>query len=77
MKYESPITCHSKYMAIVKGFEKWVKLQGQGHKVKNKNGFPNCGYMTSKHICKPLACKKKVISLFGKQKNCLSNTVCI
>jgi hypothetical protein len=35
MKYESPITYHSKYMANVKVFEKWVKLQGQGHKVKN------------------------------------------
>jgi hypothetical protein len=31
MKYESPITCHSKDMANVKAFEKWVKLQGQGH----------------------------------------------
>jgi hypothetical protein len=28
-----PITYHSKDMAKV--FEKWVKLQGQGHKVKN------------------------------------------
>jgi hypothetical protein len=35
MKYESPITYHSKDMANVKAFEKWVKLQGQGHKVKN------------------------------------------
>jgi hypothetical protein len=33
--YEIPITCHSKDMANVKVFEKWVKLQGQGHKVKN------------------------------------------
>jgi hypothetical protein len=33
--YEIPITYHSKYMANVKVFEKWVKLQGQGHKVKN------------------------------------------
>jgi hypothetical protein len=33
MKYESPITCHSKDMANVKVFEKWVKLQGQ--EVKN------------------------------------------
>jgi hypothetical protein len=36
MKYESPITYHayhSKYMAKVKVFEKWVKFQGQ--KVKN------------------------------------------
>jgi hypothetical protein len=32
MKYESPITCHAKDMANVKVFEKWVKLQGQGHK---------------------------------------------
>jgi NifU-like protein involved in Fe-S cluster formation len=32
MKYESPITCHSKDMANVKVFEKWVKCQG--HKVK-------------------------------------------
>jgi hypothetical protein len=28
------ITCHSKDMANVKVFEKWFKLQGQGHKVK-------------------------------------------
>jgi hypothetical protein len=35
MKYESPITCHSKDMAHVKVFVKWVKLQGQDHKVKN------------------------------------------
>jgi hypothetical protein len=34
MKYESPITYHSKDMANVKVFEKWLKLQGQGHKVK-------------------------------------------
>jgi hypothetical protein len=34
MKYESPITCHSKDMANVKVFEKWVKLQDEGHKVK-------------------------------------------
>jgi NifU-like protein involved in Fe-S cluster formation len=34
MKYESPITYHSKDMANVKVFEKWVKLQGQGHEVK-------------------------------------------
>jgi hypothetical protein len=35
MKYESPITGNSKDMANVKVFEKWVKLQGQGHKVRN------------------------------------------
>jgi hypothetical protein len=34
MKYESLITYFSKYMANVKVFEKWAKLQGQGHKVK-------------------------------------------
>jgi hypothetical protein len=33
MKYESPITCHSKDMANVKVFEKWAKPQG--HKVKH------------------------------------------
>jgi hypothetical protein len=33
MKYESPIICHSKDMANVKVFEKWVKLQGQGQKL--------------------------------------------
>jgi hypothetical protein len=32
MKYESHITCHSKDMANVKIFEKWVKRQG--YKVK-------------------------------------------
>jgi hypothetical protein len=33
MKYKSLITYHSKDMAKVKVFKKWVKLQG--HKVKN------------------------------------------
>jgi hypothetical protein len=28
MKYDSPITYHSKDMANVKVFEKWVKRQG-------------------------------------------------
>jgi hypothetical protein len=32
--YEIPITYHSKDIANVKVFEKWVKLQSQGHKVK-------------------------------------------
>jgi hypothetical protein len=35
MKYKSSITYHSKDMAKVTVFKKWVKLQGQGHKVKN------------------------------------------
>jgi hypothetical protein len=35
MKYESPITCHSKDMANVKVFEKLVQLQGQVQKAKN------------------------------------------
>jgi hypothetical protein len=35
MKYESPITCHSKDIANVKVFEKWAKFQGQGQTVKN------------------------------------------
>jgi hypothetical protein len=35
MKYESPITYHSKDIANVKVFEKWVKLLGQGHKFKH------------------------------------------
>jgi hypothetical protein len=35
MKYESPITYHSKDMANVKVFKKLVKLQGQGQEVKN------------------------------------------
>jgi hypothetical protein len=30
MEYEIHITCHSKDMANVKVFEKWVKLQAQG-----------------------------------------------
>jgi hypothetical protein len=35
MKYEShAITCHSKDMANGKVFEKWVKLQDQGHNRK-------------------------------------------
>jgi hypothetical protein len=35
MKYESPITYHSKDTANVKVFENWVNLQG--HKVKTFN----------------------------------------
>jgi hypothetical protein len=35
MKYKSPITYHSKDMDKVKVYKKWVKLQGQGQKVKN------------------------------------------
>ena len=34
VQYESPITCGKKVMAKVKVFQKKVKLQGQGHKVK-------------------------------------------
>jgi hypothetical protein len=33
--YKIPITYHSKDMANVKVFKKWIKLQGQGHKVKD------------------------------------------
>jgi hypothetical protein len=36
VKYEIPITYHSKDMANAKVFEKWVKLKVQGLKVKKK-----------------------------------------
>ena len=35
MQYESPISSHKKVMAKYKVFQKKVKLQGQGLKVKN------------------------------------------
>ena len=35
MQYQSPITSGKKVMARVKVFQKYVKLQGQGHEVKN------------------------------------------
>ena len=35
MQYESPISSGLKVMAKVKNFQKKVKLQGQGQKVKN------------------------------------------
>jgi hypothetical protein len=35
MKYESPITYHLKYIANVKVFEKWVKLQGYATRSKH------------------------------------------
>ena len=35
MQYESPISSGKKVMAKVKVFKKQVKLQSQGHKVKN------------------------------------------
>ena len=35
MQYESPISSGKKIVAEVKVFQKLVKLQGQGHKVKH------------------------------------------
>ena len=35
MQYESPFPSGKKVMAKVKFFQKLVKLQGQGHEVKN------------------------------------------
>ena len=35
MQYESPFSPGLKVMAKVKVFQKYVKFQGQGHKVKN------------------------------------------
>ena len=37
MKYHSSSTHCSKVIRKVKVFKKWVKLQGQGHKVKNNS----------------------------------------
>ena len=34
VQYESPISSGKKVMAKIKVFQKLVKLQGQGHKVK-------------------------------------------
>ena len=35
VKYQSSSTYCSKVISKVKDFKKWVKLQGQGHRVKN------------------------------------------
>ena len=35
VKYQSSSTHYSKVISKVKVFRKWVKLQGQGHRVKN------------------------------------------
>jgi hypothetical protein len=35
MNYESPIHFNSKDIANVKVYEKWIKLRGQDHEVKN------------------------------------------
>ena len=35
VQYESPTSSGKKVMAKVKVFQKYVKLQGQGHQVKN------------------------------------------
>ena len=35
VKHESPSSFGMKVIANVKVFQKWVKFQGQGHKVKN------------------------------------------
>ena len=36
-KYQSSRTHNLKDINKVKGFKKWVKLQGQGHRVRKKN----------------------------------------
>jgi hypothetical protein len=41
LKYKSLIIYNSKDMAKVKVFKKWVKLQGQVHKVKNYGNIRN------------------------------------
>jgi hypothetical protein len=68
MKYESPITCHSKYMANVNIFEKWVKLQGQSHKVKNF--CTKRKVLSKKHTYEiPITCHSKDmanVKFFGK-----------
>ena len=38
MKYQSSSTQYSKVMSKVKGFRKWVKLQGHAQRVKKNNG---------------------------------------
>jgi hypothetical protein len=54
MKYKGPITYHSKDMTKVKVFKKWVKLQGQGHKVKK------CGSNRKEHTYEiPITCHSK------------------
>jgi hypothetical protein len=56
MKYESLITCHSKDMVNVKVFEKWVKIQGQGHKVKHFGTNRKVLYMKYES---PITCHSK------------------
>jgi NifU-like protein involved in Fe-S cluster formation len=60
MKYESPITCHSKDMANVKVFEKWVNLQGQGHKVNTLVPLErSCHRDTNMKYESPIICHSK------------------
>ena len=57
MQYESPIFSGKKVMAKVKAFHKWVKFQGQGHKVKNF-GTTRKVLSQGMHMC-----NKKAVSL--------------
>ena len=51
---------HSKYMANVKVFEKYVKLQGQGHKVKNfGTNRKALSYGTHMNYKSPITCHSK------------------
>ena len=45
VQYESVISVGKKLMAMVKSFQKKVKLQGQGHEVRN-NGYHVKGLVT-------------------------------
>jgi hypothetical protein len=58
MKYESLITCHSKHIANVKVFEKWVKLQGQGHRSKIKVPLENSCHKEHTYEI-PITCHSK------------------
>ena len=63
MKYQSSNTHCSKVISKVKVFKKWVKLQGQGHRVKN-NGTQRKGLITGndhvKHQSYSTHCSKCV-----------------
>jgi hypothetical protein len=57
--YEIPIIYHSKDMANVEVFEKWVKLQGQGHRVKNL--VPTERFCHKEHTNEiPITCHQKI-----------------
>ena len=73
VQYESPISSGQKVMAKVKLFQKYVKLQGQGHKVKNYDSMCKV-FSQAIHMCNTKALSLLVRKLWPRLKFLFTHT---